>query len=164
MTLLSQPGVCDFRKPLFANNFQFLSGLNQVFQKILFVLYCIWLSGLYCTGSQVGFYMGRPDLRVSCRLWLILRQTQNWRSPPVAWLSHSANPLSELPVQEGGFDRMKHSLVTFINPLIPHPPNITPKSRTVALTIFPTQPNQHLSLLFNSPYHTPSSQNPLRFA
>lgn len=75
MTLLSQPGVYDFRKSLFANNFQFLSSLNQVFQEILFVVYCIWLSGLYCAGSQVGFYMGRLDPGVLCRLWQILRQT-----------------------------------------------------------------------------------------
>lgn len=75
MPLLSQPGVYDFRKSLFANNFQFLSGLNQVFQEILFVIYCIWLSGLYCAGSQVGCYMGRPDPGVLCCLRLILRQT-----------------------------------------------------------------------------------------
>lgn len=75
MPLLSQPGVYDFRKSLFANNFQFLSSLNQVFQEILFVVYCIWLSGLYCASSQVGFYMGRPDPGVLCRLRLILRQT-----------------------------------------------------------------------------------------
>lgn len=75
MSLLSRPAVYDFGKTLFANNFQFLCSLNQVFQEILFVVYCIWLSGLYCADSQVGFYIGGPDPGVLCRLWLILRQT-----------------------------------------------------------------------------------------
>lgn len=75
MALLSQSGIYYFRKSLFANNFQFLSSLNQVFQEILFVVYCIWLSGRYCADSQVGFYIGRPDPGVLCRLQLILRQT-----------------------------------------------------------------------------------------
>lgn len=67
MPPLSQPGVYDFRELLFANNFQFLSGVNQVFffffLEILFALYCIRLSGLYCAASQVGFYKGEAGPR-----------------------------------------------------------------------------------------------------
>lgn len=55
--------------------FNSFPGLNQVFPEILFVVYCIWPSGLYCAGSQVGFYMGSLDPGVLCCLRLILRQT-----------------------------------------------------------------------------------------
>lgn len=161
MTLLSRPGVYDLRKSQFANNFQLLSGLNQVFQEILFVVYCIWLSGLYCAGSQVGCYMGRPDPGVLCRLRLILRETAKWRSPPIAWLPHSANPLSVLPVWEGGLDRMKHSLVTFINPLIPLFPPTPPQPNPTPLSSHPTKSPSFFSFL---PYINPqfSLSHPLK--
>lgn len=127
MLLLSQPGVYHFRKLLFANNFQFFSRLNQVFSgnSLCCILHLAewpllcWLSG------GLLYAMAGPWSPVSPPAY-IETDTEVTINPNS--LTPSLSESSKCVTCLGGWLRMKHSLVTFINPLIPSFPTDNPHS------------------------------------